>query len=201
MFITFEGGEGSGKSTAIERLALELQKRNLPIVITREPGGSKLSEVIRQWLLSNETDAAVGDRAELLLFLAARAQHVEELIKPAINDGKIVLCDRFNDSSIAYQGHARGFGAEEVETLCSFACDNIWPELTFFFDIDPKIGLARLDGNDRIESEDIDFHNTVREGFLAQAKKYPERYCIIDATQTKDGVYNDVLTAFEQKYS
>ncbi|HRD55508.1 MAG TPA: dTMP kinase, partial [Parachlamydiaceae bacterium] len=143
MLITFEGGEGAGKTTLIKELAKALFAVGHHVVQTREPGGSRLGEHIRSWLLKHDFDVKVGKEAELLLFLAARAQHLEELIVPSIKAGKIVLCDRFNDSTIVYQGIARGIGFEKVEKLCQLVSAHTEPALTLLLDVDPVIGLMR----------------------------------------------------------
>lgn len=202
LFITFEGGEGAGKTTLIDRIEQELRKRNLPLVRTREPGGTKLSEQIRQWLLSNHTTTPVGYKAEMLLFLAARAQHLEELILPSLAQGKIVLCDRFNDSTVVYQGIARALGLDYVQTLCDLV-SGIQPDLTLFLDVDPRIGLERTRRSDkehaksgemdRIESEKLDFHERVRQGFLQLASLLPERLHVLDAGKPRDQVFAQAM--------
>jgi len=189
-FITFEGGEGAGKTTLIHHLVEDLKQLDYEVVSTREPGGSSLGNTIRQWLL-NQQKEVIAPKAELLLFLAGRAQHLEELILPSLTKGKIVLCDRFNDSTIAYQGFARGLGFEQVQQLCQFVSANVVPDLTIYLDIDPHIGLARTKKTtkenagagivDRIEAEHIDFHQLVREGFFKLIKQNPNRYSVIDA--------------------
>lgn len=203
LFVTLEGGEGTGKSTVIERLSKDLRKRGYNVLTTREPGGSKLGEQIRVWLLHHEPDVKVGDYAELLLFLAARTQHLEEIILPALDQGKVVLCDRFNDSSIAYQGAARGLGMDAVEKQCELACRGVSPDITLFMDVDPKIGLERTrkttkasasEGEvDRIESETLDFHQEVLEAMRKLAKKHPERMKTIDASQPLEDMYAHCL--------
>lgn len=201
LFITFEGGEGAGKSTIVERLAQDLRDRGFDVVATREPGGSKLGEQIRQWLLQHQGEVVIGDCAELLLFLAARAQHVSEVIKPALAQGKIVLCDRFNDSTVAYQGVARGLGMEAVERECAFACQGVAPDVTLFLDIDPLTGLARTRKAskasasagevDRIEAEQIAFHEQVREALYLLEQKHPLRIRRVDASQPLQQVYEE----------
>lgn len=201
IFITFEGGEGAGKSSVLERIYKELQREGLPVVKTREPGGSLLGEKIRNLLLCKNDNFSIGTRAELLLFLAARAQHVDEVILPALEGGNIVLCDRFQDSTLAYQGIGRGLSAghdksqhgqlKTLEELCLFASDDLIPNSTLLFDIDPRIGLQRASkaakaesasgSFDRIEDESMQFHQAIREAFLAIAKKDPERITIINA--------------------
>lgn len=193
-FITLEGGEGSGKSTLISQLVKYLSDSGYQVISTREPGGSQLGNEIRHLLLNKLT--RIVPKAELLLFLASRAQHIEELIKPALATGKIVLCDRFNDSTIAYQGAARGFDGE-LKQLCDFTCGSIQPNLTLFLDVDPEIGLHRtkkhaLKGDfDRIEEEKIEFHHKVREGFLLIAKNDPKRVHRIDANHSQEEVFTE----------
>lgn len=203
LFITLEGGEGSGKSTLLFKLERELTKRGLQAVKTREPGGSSLGEQMRQWLLAAKSDVSISPFAELFLFLAARAQHLEEVIKPSLASGKIVICDRFNDSTIAYQGFARGLGMDLVERLCDVVCQGVMPEITFFLDVNPQEGLRRtrkahkdnaVAGEvDRIESEQLAFHERVRAGLHKLAANYPERIFVVDANQSADAVYKQVL--------
>lgn len=197
-FITFEGGEGAGKTTLIQRLKKHLEDEGHKVIVTREPGGSRLSEKIRDLVLHHDKDIALGSRSELLLFLAARAQHIEELILPALQAGKIVLCDRFNDSSVAYQGFARGLGMQAVENLSLFATQNLQPDITFFLDLDPEVGMQRAILADRtldaIESQKDGFHAKVRQGFLEIAKKYPKRLKTLDASKTPDDVFNQAVS-------
>lgn len=183
VFITFEGGEGAGKTTLIEAVFKELLQQGYPVLKTREPGGTALGEKIRHLVL--EQTNIIAPLAELSLFLASRAQHVSELILPALQAGQIVLCDRFNDSTIAYQGAARGLGMKQVEAMCSFITSNLTPDLTLYLDIDPKVGLARIKKErltDRIEAEKLNFHQAIRTGFLAIHKNHPERFYKLDAT-------------------
>lgn len=207
-FITLEGGEGAGKTTVLERIEQKLLDGGYAVVKTREPGGSKLSNAIRGFLLNRDAEMQVGAKAELLLFLAARAQHIDELIAPALNAGKIVLCDRFNDSTIAYQGYARGLGIDEVSQMCHFACGGLTPSLTLFLDIAPEIGLQRsmrltkenaLAGQvDRIEAEKIEFHRRVRQAFHEMAQQESARFRLIDATQSIDAVTAQALGYVEE---
>ena len=194
MFITVEGGEGAGKTTLIERLKAHLEAQGEQVITTREPGGCTLAEQIRTVILSNTRK--IDPVAETLLFLTARSEHIAEIIRPALDAGKTVICDRFNDSTIAYQGFARGLGLEKVEALCNAIPGNLTPDITFFLDIDPVEGLKRRrnlpDELDRIESEAIAFHRKVREGFLILAKSHP-RIHIIDATQSIDDVFSEAL--------
>lgn len=189
-FITFEGGEGAGKTTLIEEMARQLTLEGRTVLKTREPGGTTLGEEIRTILLQHK--GPVSPYAEFSLFLASRAQHVMEVIGPALEQGKIVLCDRFNDSSIAYQGVARGLGIESVSAFCKFVCQGVEPRLTFYLDIDPKVGLARAAKDrkqDRIESEKLLFHQKIREAYLAIHKADPHRFRLIDATLPPAKVY------------
>jgi dTMP kinase len=197
-FITFEGGEGAGKTTLLNKLAYELQQLGCQVVVTREPGGTKLGESIRHLLLTQQSSFSISSRAELLLFLSARAQHLDELIIPSLKQGKIVLCDRFNDSTLAYQGEARGLKMGEVEALCRLVCQDVQPDLTFFLDLDPKIGLARTQkiskehaasGQlDRIEAETVEFHERVQRAFQEIARNNRSRVVTIDASQPAEFV-------------
>ncbi len=194
LFITFEGGEGAGKTTLMKKLAEKLKKHE--ILQTREPGGTQLGESVRSILLNPQKK--ISARSELTLFLACRSQHIEEVILPALEEGKIVLCDRFNDSSVAYQGAARSLGMEKVQKFCNFICNNLQPDRTFYLDIDPAIGLKRASGSDRIESEKLSFHETIRSAFLILAKQHPERIHVIDARKTADQVFAEVLNEFSR---
>jgi len=192
-FITFEGSEGSGKSTAIKNLKEKLEGDGYDVVLTREPGGTKLSEDIRDFILSNETDPIT----EAFLFTAARRQHIVDVIEPALKAGKVVLCDRYVDSGIAYQGHALGVGMDLVEIINSFATQRTIPSLTLFFDIEPEKALERIhnDSNreiNRLDLETIEFHEKVYEGYLKQVEKYPDRIKVIDAQKGIRDVSLDV---------
>lgn len=207
LFITFEGGEGAGKTTLIHQVEKELVRRGFEVVKTREPGGSKLGNYIRQWLLNHNDDVAVGNQAELLLFLAARVQHIEELIKPSLDQGKVVLCDRFNDSTIVYQGEARGLGFDKVKDLCELVTSEVKPDMTLFLDVDPEVGLRRTKGAekenakagnlDRIEAQALDFHKKVQQGFRKLAKEDPKRFRIVDANQPQAAVYKQTIELLE----
>jgi dTMP kinase len=211
LFITFEGGEGAGKTTLIEKIEHELQERGYDVIKTREPGGSLLGNQIRHWILNRDSSVSISAKAELLLFLAGRAQHLEELIKPALRAGKIILCDRFNDSTIAYQGIARGLGMEFVQDLCEKVCNGTQPNLTFFLDVDPKIGLKRtlkahkenanIGQFDRIEAEKLEFHQKVRDGLQKLAFQHPERVRILDANQIAEKVFDEALKHLDQLIS
>jgi len=197
IFITFEGGDGAGKTTLVRSLSHTLEKRGLPIVTTRAPGGTPLGERIRELLLHGK-DLEIAKRAEFYLFMADRAQHVVQFIEPALNEGKIVLCDRFNDSTIAYQGHARGISETKVIEECTFACHGIQPDCTFYLDIPPKEALKRAKGGmDRIESESLAFHEMIREAFLRIAKREPERVHILDATKPPQDVERQAMETLD----
>lgn len=170
-FITFEGCEGSGKSTQAALVLEYLQAKGLPVTLLREPGGVKISEKIREILLS-PSHKAMGDECETLLYMAARAQLVKEVIRPALEKGQIILCDRFMDSTIAYQGFGNGVSVADIEGIGRFAVGGLKPELTFLFDIDTAQGLSRTNAKkDRIEQRSLEYHQRVREGYLAIAKK------------------------------
>lgn len=199
MFITLEGPEGSGKTTAVEAAVKKLEKMGYQIVRTREPGGTPISEQIRNVIL-DKGNTAMDGRTEALLYAASRRQHLVEKVWPALKEGKIVICDRYLDSSLAYQGGARGLGIEEVLKINLFATENTWPDLTLLFDIKPEIGLARINANanrevNRLDLEKIEFHNKVRESFLALAKRFPDRYVIIDASLSRDEVAKATMEA------
>ena len=187
MFITFEGPEGSGKSSVLDKICHQLEHDGFNIVKTREPGGTPISEQIRNIIL-DKSNTNLDPRTEALLYAASRRQHLVEKIWPALKEGKIVLCDRYLDSSLAYQGNARGLGYENILAINNFATENTFPDLTILFDIQPELGLERISKNsnrevNRLDLEKLDFHKKVREGFLELAKKYPERFYIVDASQ------------------
>lgn len=195
-FLTFEGGEGAGKSTLIESLESFLKDKGFQIVKTREPGGTPFGEKIRSILLDHASNF-LSPQAELCLFLASRSQHIKEVIAPALKEGKIVLCDRFNDSSIAYQGGGRGLGIEKVSSFCDFIVEGLKPDLTFYLDIDPKIGLERIthasNHHDRIESEVASFHQNIRKAYHQIAQQDKKRLKVIDATKSKASVFKEVM--------
>jgi dTMP kinase len=188
-FITIEGGDGAGKSTLIERLYQALSSSGADVVKTRAPGGTKIGEAIRELIL-HRRDCAIGSRCELFLYLADRAQHVEEVIAPALTAGKTVLCDRYNDSTLAYQGSARGLDETLVRSLCHAATQGLTPDLTLYLDLDPQLGRQRLQGSqDRIESEAPDFHARIRAAFLHAARCEPLRIRVLDASLPPDDVF------------
>ena len=199
MFITLEGPEGSGKTTAVEAAVKKLEEMGYQIVRTREPGGTPISEQIRNVIL-DKGNTAMDGRTEALLYAASRRQHLVEKVWPALKEGKIVICDRYLDSSLAYQGGARGLGVDDVLNINLFATENTWPDLTLLFDIKPELGLARINANanrevNRLDLEKIEFHNKVRESFLALAKRFPDRYVIIDASLSRDEVAKATMEA------
>ena len=190
-FVTFEGGEGCGKTTLINRVYNYLILKGHEVIKTREPGATQIGASIRDLLLHKE-EYYPTKRAELLLFLADRAQHVEEIILPALARGKVVLCDRFNDSTLAYQGAGRCLDQKTLESFCLFAVNNLIPDLTLFLDLDPKLGLIRAEREnnlDRLEKEDLSFHRKVREAFLSFSQKEPERFHVIDAMLESDAIF------------
>ena len=198
-FITFEGGEGCGKSTQVKRLKEALEREGIEVVLTREPGGTWLSEEIRH-LIKDQTTDAPCDRSELLLFLAARAQLVKNVIRPALDAGKWVISDRFSDSTLAYQGYGRGLPLEILRETNDFACESLRPDLTLLLDVTPETARARMRGReaatnteaDRIERAGEDFHARLRAGFAELAKSEPERIVTIDANGNPDEVWESV---------
>ena len=200
LFITFEGPDGCGKSTQIKMFADYLRAQGCEVVMTREPGGTPISEKIRGIIMDSENKTEC-DICEMLLFAAARSQHVYELIKPSVAAGKIVLCDRFVDSSIAYQAYGRGLG-DQVEIVNNFAIQGMLPDITFFLNISAEEGRKRNTGTgkeDRLEKEALDFHNKVYEGYLKIAEKNKDRFVMIDASKTKEEVFEEIKKAYEQR--
>ena len=204
LFVTFEGGEGAGKSTLVNSFCDALRASAQEVVLTREPGGTHFGEELRSVVLYHKHE--VSPIAELFLFLAARIQHLDEVIKPALARGAIVLCDRYTDSTIAYQGVGRDLGVDYVTKCCTLATGGFDADLTLYVDIDPKIGLARTHkrqngdkGIDRLEKEALEFHERVRSGFLALAKKHPDRIAVLDGTLSPDALFEDAYTIFQQR--
>ena len=191
-FITFEGPEGSGKTTVIHKVYEKLNKE-YNVIITREPGGIKISEAIRKLLLDSDDD--MDERTEALLFAAARRQHLVEKIIPQLEDGGIVLCDRFVDSSLSYQGYAREIGVKEVQAINEFAIENLYPDLTLYFDVPAEIGLNRIKDNqrnaNRLDKEKIEFHHKVTDGYKKLISEYPDRIKVIDDTLSLETVIED----------
>jgi dTMP kinase len=201
-FISFEGGEGSGKTTLLRQISSYLESRSIAYILTREPGGIEISEKIREIILDTKhTD--MDARTEALLYAAARRQHLVEKVKPALDAGQIVLCDRFVDSSLAYQGYARGLGIDEIWNINQFAIESLMPEVTFYLDIDPVVGLSRIAASqerevNRLDLEAIEFHHKVREGYHIIAKQNPHRIMTINAEQTPNQVVNDIICELEK---
>ena len=205
MFITFEGPEGSGKSTQLPELARYLESLNFPVVKTREPGGTAIGDQIREVLVSLD-NTELHPRTEILLFLAARAQLVEELIIPSLSQNKIILCDRYGDSTLAYQGYGHGLDLETLRAMLEFATGGLKPDLTILLDIDVLTGLKRKKVKEewnRLDAFELSFLERVREGYHILAVQEPERWKIVDATQKPEQVQNEiralVLTALEKK--
>ena len=197
MFITIEGPEGSGKTTAVDTAVKELEKLGYKIVRTREPGGTPIAEQIRNVIL-DKNNTAMDQRTEALLYAASRRQHLVEKVWPALKEGKIVICDRYLDSSLAYQGGARGLGIDNILNVNMFATEGTFPDLTLLFDLQPEVGLARIAANsdrevNRLDLEKLEFHTKVRNTFLELAKRYPERFVVIDASQSREEVAKKTL--------
>ena len=205
MFLTIEGIEGAGKSTFLGLLEDELVKRGVDFLRTREPGGCALGRQIRPLLL--DASQKVSDRAELFLFLADRAQHVADTIRPALERGQWVICDRYADSTIAYQGYGRGMDPEELQKLNDYATGGLWPDITFLLDLPAEVGLGRAlarngregltQSEGRFEAEALAFHQRIREGFLARAARWPQRFRVLDAAQTPDAIVAQAMKDLE----
>jgi dTMP kinase len=196
-FITFEGGEGTGKSTQCQLLAEYLRLKGYSVIITREPGGTDGAELIRALLVSGDVNRWSGI-TEALLLNAARVDHWEKVIKPALDSGTWVICDRFADSTIAYQGYGRGLDVNFLRNLHESVLPNVWPDLTYIFDLDPEIGISRAlsrhTSEIRFEKLEINFHNRMRAGYLDIAKSFPERCRIIDANQGIQAVHQQIIS-------
>jgi len=201
LFITFEGTEGSGKTTLIEKAYNYLLENNIQVMKTREPGGIKIAEDIRNVIL-DVNNTAMDMITEALLYAASRRQHLVEKVLPQLEKGTIVLCDRFIDSSLAYQGYARGIGIDKVYNINLAATDGILPDYTFYIDVHPEVGLKRIAQNNReqnrLDLEKIDFHNRVYEGYQKVEKMFPNRFINIDGEQTVDKVFEDIKKQLNQ---
>ncbi len=201
LFITLEGLEGSGKTTQQRQVVRNLRDRGLDVILTREPGATRLGKKIRQLLLDPDWDE-MTPRAEILLFAADRAQHVEEIVKPALKKGKIVISDRYFDSNLAYQGYGRGLDIEMVRKINLWAVDYLKPDLTFFLDLPVEVGLARARAQtadklgDRLEREELNFYQQIRAGYLELAKE-SERFRVIDANRKIEEVNSEILQEIE----
>jgi len=204
LFITFEGGEGCGKSTQAELLYKDLERRKIPAVLTHEPGGTPLGNRIRT-ILKIKRDFNISPQTELLLFAACRAQLTRDVILPALNEGTNVICDRFSGSTLAYQGYGRELGVDLIESINSVATGGLEPDLVFLLDSPPEAGLRRKHnkGGDRFEAEELAFHRRVRDGYLELAGRAPGRWFVLEAQQPVDklakGVLSRVLTVLDER--
>lgn len=199
LFITVEGTDGSGKTTQIKNMSEHLASLGCQVLLTREPGGTRISESIRSVIL-DPSYTEMSSTTELLLYSAARAQHVEQVIRPSVDKGITVICDRYVDSFYAYQGFGRGIGLGLLESITNIAIGGTMPDITFFFDLDPEIGLKRrfaATGSDRIENEEMEFHKKVHAGYKALAERHPARIRTIDASKPAEEVWRDVRRQLE----
>lgn len=211
LFITFEGPDGAGKTTQVRRLAAELEDRHIQYVLTHEPGGTGIGDKIRTIIL-NPGNLRLTQKTEILLYAASRSQHVEEKIRPALAQGKIVLCDRFIDASIAYQGYGLGQPVEMIQSINRFASEGLTPDRTYMIDIAPEAGRSRLRERsgrpetgvteaagdlDRIEQRELDYHRRVREGFLTLYRENKQRICLINGENSADTVFDHILKDFD----
>ncbi|GMQ65183.1 dTMP kinase [Vallitalea maricola] len=199
LFISIEGADGSGKSTQIDKLKSYLENHNYEFVFTREPGGTVISESIRDIIL-NKDFMEMSDMTETLLYAASRAQHVEQYIKPLLDEGKIVICDRFVDSSVVYQGHARGLGIDNVEQINKYATGGLEPDITILLDIDAEEGLKRKKDQrelDRLELQKFDFHKNVSEGYRKLAELHSDRIKKIDASESVENIHREIINTIE----
>jgi dTMP kinase len=209
LFITFEGPDGSGKTTQIHKLAAELEAQEIPFLLTREPGGTKISDKIRTLILNPE-NLRMGEKTEILLYAASRSQHVEEKIRPALAEGKIVLCDRFVDASVAYQGYGLNQPVDKIRAISRFATGGLTPDRTYLIDIPPETGRKRMRRRtgpevgvthdagdlDRIEQRALAYHARVREGFFALSRENKQRILLIDGQASPDTVFKIIRTDF-----
>ena len=200
-FVTFEGCEGVGKSRQLAMLVEYLNNTGVKFYLTREPGGSKISEQIRSVILDGKNTEMSG-ACEALLYAAARVQLLDEIIKPKLDAGELIFCDRYVDSSLAYQGVARGLGLEFVESINSYALENFMPDLTIFLDLPPEMAFKRkggVDKNDRVELSGMEFHNNVYKGYKMLCEKYPERFIAVDASGTKEETHEKIKKLLKDK--
>jgi dTMP kinase len=206
IFLTFEGPDGAGKSTQVRLLANQLERMGIPYITTREPGGTPIADKIRAVLL-DPAHSEMAPMTEVLLYAASRAQHVEEVIRPALAQGRVVICDRYIDASIAYQATGLGLKRELIQRISEEATGSLWPDRTYLIDVPAEIGLARAAGSrqgglDRIESRGLDYHRRVRQTFLSLANEYSQRFLLIDGTQSVEeihaAIWKDVQTLFKR---
>ncbi len=203
LFITIEGGDGSGKSTQIDLLTEYFKNHGREVLLTREPGGTVISEKIREIILDKD-HMEMDDMTEALLYAAARAQHTAEFILPNIRNGSIVICDRYVDSSVVYQGHARELGIDDVESINAYATQGTKPDLTILLDLSPELGLARKKNQkalDRLELQADSFHLKVNEGYKILADRHPDRILCVDASESIDAIHKVIVSAIEEKLS
>lgn len=200
LFITLEGPDGSGKTSVANAVCDKLEQMGIGVVHTREPGGIDIAEQIRNVILDPKNTAMDG-KTEALLYAASRRQHLVEKVFPAVNAGKIVICERFLDSSLAYQGFGRGLGIDDVLSINLFAIDNTYPDLTIYLDVDEEVGLSRLSDRsfkDRLDQESIDFHHKVKQGYDEVLRRFKDRITVVDASKNLDEVVNEVLNIILQ---
>ena len=200
-FITFEGCDGCGKSTQLKLLSAYLSENNIPHIFTREPGGGKISEAIREILLSGK-NMEMTDECEALLYAASRVQHLSDRVEPALSKGELVVCDRYVDSSLAYQAYARGLGVEFISKINAFALEKYLPDVTIFIDLTPEAAFARkkgADADDRLEQAGLAFHKRVYQGYKTLAQNEPDRFICIDGNQTPQAIFNDVVKALKER--
>ena len=201
LFISFEGGDGSGKTTQIMEIKQYFEKKGRKVILTREPGGTRIAEAIREIILDPEFKE-MDYMAEALLYAASRAQHVRQIIKPALEAGNIVLCDRFVDSSVVYQGIGRGLGIDAVEGINNHATLGLMPNVTILIDLPVEVGIKRKKNQqtlDRLEAEEKDFHELVRNGYLALATKHPDRIEVVDGLKTPMEISEEILGILEKR--
>ena len=203
LFITFEGGEGCGKSTVLSIINKRLIEEGYQTVVTREPGGTPIAEQIRNVIL-DKANTAMDPRTEALLYAASRRQHLVEKIWPALKEGKLILCDRYLDSSLAYQGGARNLGIDNVLNVNRFATEDTYPDLTLLFDLEPELGLKRIAANasrevNRLDLEKLEFHAEVRQTFQEIAKRFPDRFVIVDASKSLEEVCENVYQIIKSR--
>jgi len=201
LFITLEGPEGAGKTTVLKKVAEHFLNKNISVVTTREPGGIDIAEQIRSVILDKK-NTKMDSKTEALLYAAARRQHLVEKVIPALNRGSVVLCDRFIDASLVYQGYARGIGIEEVFMINQFAVEQTMPSLTLFFDVEPEVGLMRIKNHNgrevnRLDLESLEFHQKVREGYFLLLEKFPDRVVKIDASRPFEEVLQESIERIE----
>jgi dTMP kinase len=200
-FITFEGCDGCGKSTQLKMMSDYLTQNGVPHIFTREPGGGKISESIREILLSGK-NMEMTDECEALLYAAARVQHLNDRVEPALAKGELVICDRYVDSSLAYQAYARGLGVDFISKINAFALEKYLPDVTVFIDLSPEAAFRRKKGadeNDRLEQAGMAFHNRVYAGYKKLAEENPDRFVCIDGNQTPEEIFNQIVAALKEK--